>query len=295
MRRYFVAALFFISCCFPAQAQISPQVKLLVANPINCPQAQAWIARTTALTPTEQSAYTGMICGMVIDGTWCGPTFDAFYIFATNTTTTANLNLCSTSFGLSQTGTVTFAADKGYTGNGSTGFLDTGYLVNSNLATLNSTTAAVYGLTVGGAASNAVEIGSGNTALSTVTYIAPNNSGGSVGLLTAVNTNTSVQDTGFATTNGFFVVSRTTSNATNTYFNGAIAPLLTSAANAGALGTMHSFLILAARLGASAAPSNFSPHQVSAAIIGPGWTATTQNLISNRVNGYMRALGINQY
>jgi hypothetical protein len=69
-----------------------------------------------------------MICGMVTDGTWS--LLDALYIFATNNTTTANLNLVSTSFGITQVGTVTFAADTGYTGDGSTGALGTNFNPN---------------------------------------------------------------------------------------------------------------------------------------------------------------------
>jgi hypothetical protein len=61
----------------------------------------------------------------VTDGTWS--VLDALYVFATNTTTTANLNLKSTSYGLSQVGSVSFSANNGYTGDGATGYFTTGF------------------------------------------------------------------------------------------------------------------------------------------------------------------------
>src|SRR5712664_2840319 len=89
-----------------------------------CSQATTFIARTSGLSGTETTAYTNLICGLVTDGVYS--TLDALYIFATNTTTTANLNLISTNFGLTGATPPTFSADHGYTGNGTTQFLDTG-------------------------------------------------------------------------------------------------------------------------------------------------------------------------
>src|SRR5229473_5562637 len=58
-----------------------------------CSQATTFLARTSGLSGTETTAYTNLICGLVTDGVY--PSLDALYIFATNTTTTANLNLIS--------------------------------------------------------------------------------------------------------------------------------------------------------------------------------------------------------
>src|SRR5208283_4790005 len=88
-----------------------------------CGQANAFIARTSGLSATENAAYTAMICGMVTDGTWS--LLDALYIFATNNTTTAALSLVSSTYNGTVTGTLTFSADNGWTGNGSTGYLST--------------------------------------------------------------------------------------------------------------------------------------------------------------------------
>ena len=86
---------------------------LAIAGSGGCSQATTFIARTSGLSGTESAAYTAMICGMVTDGTWT--LFDALYIFATNTTTSANLNLVSTNYNITVGVAPTFSADHGYT------------------------------------------------------------------------------------------------------------------------------------------------------------------------------------
>jgi hypothetical protein len=117
----------------------------LFAPASTCSQATTFLARTSGLSGTESTAYTNMICGMVADGTWSK--FDALYIFATNTTTTANLNLVSTSYGITNVSTTpTFTADVGYTTSGGTVQLNTNYNPNTNGVqfTLNSASLGVY-------------------------------------------------------------------------------------------------------------------------------------------------------
>jgi hypothetical protein len=77
-------------------------------------QASTFLARTSGLNATETNAYCNLINGLVADGIWTS--FDAIYVLATNTTTTAALNLVSTSFSLLTVGSPTFTADRGYTG-----------------------------------------------------------------------------------------------------------------------------------------------------------------------------------
>jgi hypothetical protein len=90
-----------------------------------CSQATAFIARTSGLNGTHQTAYTTLICGLVTDGVWSS--LDVLYIFATADTTTAKLNLTSSSF--TATGTpATFTVDQGFTPTDlGTDYLDSGF------------------------------------------------------------------------------------------------------------------------------------------------------------------------
>src|SRR5258706_16256620 len=79
-----------------------------------CASAAAFLARTSGLDATHTNAYINLICGLVSDGIFSK--LDALYIFATQDSTTAMLNLISTSFTASTfSGTLTFTTDRGYT------------------------------------------------------------------------------------------------------------------------------------------------------------------------------------
>lgn len=75
-------------------------------------QGNAFIARTSGLDATHITAYCTMIDGLVSDGVWS--LLDVLFIFATDTQANALLNLTSSTFSASVTGTVTFTANQGY-------------------------------------------------------------------------------------------------------------------------------------------------------------------------------------
>jgi hypothetical protein len=210
--------------CSPAAAQGQPilgfppgmfdnvAARAAGAAPVGCSQAATFLARTSGLSGTETAAYTTMICGMVSDGTWS--LLDALYIFATNNTTTANLNLVSASFGITQVGTVTFA-DTGYTGDGSTGALNTGFVPASGINYLqNSASIGVYILTSRtGTSGNVTEIGSnnGNGSVSSI---------GNVLSFPLYGVNDGTNGYSISTTRGSFIATRLTSSTSSMYLNG---------------------------------------------------------------------------
>jgi hypothetical protein len=85
-----------------------------IIMPGYCPEAIAFFQRTTALTSRRMRAYDKMIRALVASGVWAQ--LDAFWVFATKDTATALLNLKSSSFAVTITGSPTFTADAGYTG-----------------------------------------------------------------------------------------------------------------------------------------------------------------------------------
>lgn len=95
-----------------------------------CSQATTFLARGT-FDGTHTTAYTNLICGLVTDGLWSKA--DALVILGTQNTTVAALNLPSTSFTPTITGSPAFTADKGYLGvdASSTVFIDTGIALNA--------------------------------------------------------------------------------------------------------------------------------------------------------------------
>lgn len=254
-----------------------------------CSEATTFLARTSGLNGTETAAYTAMICGMVADGVWSK--LDALYIFATNTTTTANLNLINTSYTLSQVGSggaLTFTADQGYTGVFGSA-LDTGLVLTSATKyTLNSGGFGGYILNNRTAGDPAILGGVSNIQ---VTYLRTNSA-----------SNNSEFDVNSST---FSTVSATT--AQGSWFNNRSA-----ASGAGALTLYRNGISVSATTTATVSVPAVEPvyinalnnsgtvnssgtDQISAFWIGGGFTGTDVANFSSRVNAYMTALGINVY
>ncbi len=97
-------------------------------------QGGTYLARTTITTNATNVA--NYICGLVSAGlitgnlttTGCGSLFDGLYIFATDTSADADLNVCSnTNYNLTEHNTPIFTANTGWVGNAGTQYLDTGF------------------------------------------------------------------------------------------------------------------------------------------------------------------------
>jgi hypothetical protein len=263
-----------------------------------CAQATTFLARTSGLSGTEISAYTNLICGLVTDGiitgtlsgaAGCGSVLDALYILATNTTTTAALNICGTSFSLITNGTTTFTADAGIAGDASTGFLNTQFepdIAGGNFS-LNSASMGSYVRTNRTSPANKASMG-GSLQFS---IIIPFDGSGNFQYGSNGTNGTSVVANPVGTSQGFWVQSRTSGSANAGYRNGNVTPLATDA-TAPSFITATPIWILGIDNGSVLLPTD---DQISAAFIGGGITATQQNKISNRINAYMTALGINVY
>jgi hypothetical protein len=253
-----------------------------------CSQATTFLARTSGLSGTETTAYTNLICGLVTDGTYS--LLDALYIFASNTTTTANLNLISTSFGLTLTGALTFAADVGYTGDGSTGFLDT-HLTPSTGGTNFVLNSASIGTYIQSTTANTASVIMGGATTGTFAYMSPVNTGN---VFTWDMNDNSFPS--FTNTNpqGAWINSRNSSSSTTSlYKNGSATPAGTSGSATSTSLTADTILIFALRNNGT--PGNFTNYQASAAFIGGGLSASQAVAVNNRINAYMIALGHNIY
>src|SRR6185312_5091905 len=250
-----------------------------------CSQATTFLARTSGLSGTETTAYTTMICGMVTDGTWAK--LDALYIFATNTTTTANLNLVSTSFGLTAVGgATTFTADSGYAFNGH-GF-DTGLVLTSatqytlnNAAMgcyiLNNRTTSQAGYEMGVTSTNASEFRVLNSSLAEFDL-------NEQGFPTAATT----------TSQGSWFLNRTPGPALNFYRNGNTgSPIGTSSTAVGAI--QGTFSVYIGGRNAAGTFTGAVTDTQSAVWIGGGFSSADVASFSARINAYMTALGINVY
>lgn len=88
-----------------------------------CSQATSLLNRMDGGQNT--SAVSAAVCGMVTDGTFAQ--LDWLHVYEASSQTNALLNWISTSFPGTKHGTVSFAANSGYTGDGSSFYISTGY------------------------------------------------------------------------------------------------------------------------------------------------------------------------
>lgn len=251
-----------------------------------------FLARVSGASNNLQDYYCEMINGLVADGTidgnlsgaaGCGTNLDGLYIFWTNTTTTANFNLCGTSFGLTQQGTVTFTANSDYQPNGSTGYFKTGF-TTGGVTTQNSASIGAYILTSRTTGANTVWGGRTSSGAVAFTYI-----GYTTQLIFEVN---SLNFPGITSANasGFNMATRTSSTNITAYRNGS--SLGNTVDNAFLLADVEMYAVGA--YNSDGTPTSLSSDKVGAFFFGANTNSFAASL-SNRINCMAFRQGVNTY
>lgn len=174
-----------------------------------CSPATDFLARVSTSNTTP---YQTMICGMVTDGTWSS--FDILYLFATDTAATALTNLTSSSFTATTSGSPTFTAAQGYTGNGTTTFINTGYNYSTG-TNFKQNSAGLFGWSTQSTSNNGCPIGESDGSFQDYlqTFDAGNHAGGALnGIFPAITV---------ASGNGLTSTEVTNSTTITVYRNGS--------------------------------------------------------------------------
>lgn len=88
-------------------------------------EAAAFFLRITDPGTTRKNVYAALIDGLVADGVWT--LIDMLHIYAADIAANALVNLKSSSFAATEVNSPSFTADQGYTGNGTTSYVSTGF------------------------------------------------------------------------------------------------------------------------------------------------------------------------
>ena len=283
MRKLLALTLALSLLLCPASAQVAlpgmgPLPFQYVSVGGGCSQATTFLARTT-VTGSLATNFTTLICGMVTDGTWA--LMDVFYVFATDTAADAELNLMSTSYGLTQTGTVTFTANQGFTGNGSTGYLNTGWSPSTNGVQYTQNSASLGACSFTSATSSAYFLGardvSGDSGFITA----------STGPVQSYSINmTTGSPFSSGTSLGSDIITRTGASAIAAYINGSS---VASGAPTSVAPPSSLLYILAYDLAGTA--SNFYAGQLGYAFAGAGLTSTQVSNVYSRLHTFLSAVG----
>jgi hypothetical protein len=181
------------------------------------PDAQAFFDRVTtaggSLTTTEKNATNQLVLDMKSAGIWSS--MKAIYPMVGASAAACAQNLKSSSFTGTFSSGWTFAST-GVTPNGSSAYMSTGFVVNTEQASANNFSLGVYSGTVGGSAGSKCSLGAYNGAIETIITI---RFAGNIAYL-VIGENT--YNDGFTNndTHGFYVANRNTTNMTQAWKNG---------------------------------------------------------------------------
>lgn len=253
-----------------------------------CVEASSFLARTSGLTSVYTAAYTNLICGLVTDSLYTK--FDVLYVFATQNTTTANLNLVSTSFNATVNGSPTFVAGSGYTGTSgsSTIYINTGFnptTAPSPKHTQNSAHLSLW---------NLLNAGTANPPIGSITptindYAMPwyNGNGTSYARITGLTAGGAAGAGHVGGPLGHFFGNRTGSLVTQGYTNGSNV----SQNNADTSQVPPNLNLYVLGTNNNGTPLG-NENQLSEASIGSGFNSTEVTNFYNRLRTYMTAVGV---
>lgn len=286
MRKYSAisVALFLFGLIISAHGQlgqITPQAGLFVPSSGGCSQATALIARMDGSQNT--SAITTRVCAAVTNGYYSK--LDLWYVGDINSVGNSLLNWVSSSFSLTATGSITFTANKGWTGDGSTGRYAPGYTFNTNNVhyVLNSGIVGTCIVTSRTAAAAYIAMGVGNG--TNFIQLVPNFTGNVT--LADINDGTSTSKGSIANAQGSWMANRTASNAITINLNGS--SILSGSQASGAVPTMA--LSLLAR-NDSGTFHNFSADQIAEFMVGGGFTASDVTNFYTDSHAYHTTMGL---
>lgn len=247
----------------------------------SCSQSQAFFVRAGAniaaapknhvpTIATWQAAVDALICGQVKAGTWSAK--DIEYFFSAPSLALMEMNLVSSNYTLAPHGTIIADINVGVTGDGKTGYFDTGYAPTAGQMTATSAALSVCVLNArtGRWPSQPYAADIGSQAPSSSMTIAPMNSPRATNFWTDVGTGGLAVASPIASTQGGYAVSRTDADRDHFYgyFNGVQQGSAT--ASTGTLPTYNFFLLANNVSGAMSTPTTDTLGVVSA---GAGETA----------------------
>jgi len=251
-------------------------------------ESTQFLARISGTNATRDARYVTLIDALVADGLW--PKISALWMFATDTRGNAVINLKNSSFTCVEYGTVNFTAGRGYLGNGTNFWIDSRFNPSTDggsIFTLNSASCGGYGLRHGitTAMGPATLLAAGWL---TNTGIQPQNNGFHI---FAVNAG-QITPTDSSSSQGFYVASRTASNATALYRNGGtpIGGVDTT--------TPTSLEIVTIAIGAfKNGPGltdaiGWTVNELACAFFGGGLTQAEVGTLNTRIAAYMTAYGL---
>lgn len=260
---------------------VRPGFRFLGTGPALDADVAAYVAKlTTPPSVAERNLLNTLVTGLKSDNVWAS--LDRIGLLAVETQQAALVDLRNPAKGLTVGGTATFTANRGYQGDGSTGYLDIGETWNGsgNKFALNS---ASFGVWCNATVASGFKGQIGNVTNSPRSQISAMSSSGSNETFRINDSTEDVLMVSNGSRLGHRAASRTASNAKKGYFNGAAVASLTSASTA--VNTTNGTVLRSA--------TSYTDDRIAAFWSGAGLTDAQVSALHSRLSAYLTAKGAN--
>lgn len=266
-----------------AEATAAADVPNATVTPGMSAEVSQFLARTSGLDATHTNAYTALIDGLVADGIWAK--LDRLCIFATQNQTTALLNLVSSSYGGITHNSPTFTADRGFTGNGTSTYIETQFIPSSASSpkfVQNSCHTSTWNLTN----STSTGIAIGNIAPARgASNMHPKYTDGNAYF--RISGSAATSGVAMSDARGHFIANRSGASSVQGYKNGS--SVLTNSDTSVAVCTVQFYDLAYNNNGPATDNITF---QIAASSIGSSLSGTDATNFYNRLRTYMTAVGV---
>lgn len=249
------------------------------------PAATSLFSRfTTPPTPARRLAINNLVVALKAAGVW--QKCDAFYVLAAADSQAAARNWIADQYNITLGGTPTFAADRGYTGDGAAAYLDTNFNPATAVSpkyTQNSAHLSARCRTSRAGADFSL-MGSRNSTTNYINIITRASSGNFVG---RVNSGPNALSVANADSAGHYVANRSASNVSQGYKDGA--QIITNSAVSVSIPDTN--ILLLARGVQGSTPDTFCSDETASASIGQSLTGPEVAALHAAELAYMQAVG----
>lgn len=248
-------------------------------------ETTALLARfTTQPNAARRTLINTLIAALKSGGVWSK--LDALYVTAAHDAQAAQRNWVADRYNLTPVAAPTFTADRGYAGNGSSSYLDTGFnpaTASSPKYVRDSAFIAAWNRTERAGAD--ISLMGSRTSTASYVNIIPRSAGGN--FVARTNSGTNALSVTMALAAGHFISNRSASNALQGYKNGV--SVTTSAAVSTAVPNVA--MALLARSLEGGAPDTFTTDQILSASIGSSLSAGEALALYNALDAYRSGVG----
>jgi len=242
------------------------------------PQALALFARMSPTPSPSRKVYINrLISSLVGAGVWSK--LDMLQVYAADAQANALLNWVSTSYNASAVSSPTFTADRGFTGNGSSSYLDTGY--NASLASGWTQNSHTFGRWLRSGTAGGTDFGAEDTLNLRGGYIQSN-----IGVDNYVTYDSGTTDSQSTSPIGNITVTRSIAGSFDVYKDGVFVTTKSAASRQAANLNMYA---LCRNLDSVA--SGFSDSQTMFVYAGAGMTGADILALQNALQAYKTAVG----